>query len=107
MSDPQMPLGGTIWFYTYFAGRGRELLAETLGVEDPFSLPGSEIVDRILAAGFTPDVEHGQRKPFALTGLVELVKHADQRFYVSINPDSEKITVQERRADRYEQGEPA
>ncbi len=41
-------------FYTWFNAHGRRALADELGTEDPFSLSPGEIVDRIVAAGYTP-----------------------------------------------------
>ena len=90
------------YFYSYFFGRGRELLAETLGAEDPFSLPGSEIVERVLAAGFSPDIEHEQRMPFPVADNMAVVRREGQTFAVSVDPETETIAVQEVREDAYE-----
>lgn len=99
--DPVMPIGG-LWHYSYFAGRGRELLAEELGASDPFSLPGAEIVERMLAAGYTPDLESARRVPFPMSGLVDKIERDGQTFLVSIDSEAETIAVQEQRADAYE-----
>ena len=89
------------YFYSYLYGKGRNLLAATLGAEDPFGLPGSEIVDRILAAGFTPDIGSAQRKPFPTAHEVSVVNRERQTFIVSIDTEAETIGVQEMRDDAY------
>ena len=98
--DPVMPIGSP-WHYIYFHGQGRDLLAETLGAADPFSLPGSEIVERVLAAGFTPDLEHARRTQFPTAKNVSMVERDGQSFIVSIDTGAETIAVQEERADAY------
>lgn len=102
--DPVMRIGSP-WYYSYFAGRGRELLAETLGDVDPFTLPAPEIVERVLAGGYTPDLESGRRRPFSLTGLIDSVIRDGQKFLVSTDAEAETIGVQEMREDAYEQAE--
>ncbi len=45
-----------MFFYSYFSGRGRAILADELNVNDAFALSPAEIVERILMAGYTPAV---------------------------------------------------
>lgn len=96
-----MPLDGRLWFYIFFHGTGRELLADALGDPDPFRLSGSEIVERVLAAGYGPDLQTAQRFPFPATGRVDTVDRNGLRFIVSVALMSEAITVQEQRENAY------
>ena len=47
-------------YYTWFHGHGRRTLADELGAEDPFGLAPADIVDWIVAAGYTPWIEAPQ-----------------------------------------------
>ena len=91
------------FYYGLFAGRGRELLAETLGEPDPFDLPPAEILDRVVGMGFGPDLAQESRRPFAIgAGWSRTVDRADQRFIISVDAAAETIAVQEIRRDRYD-----
>ena len=89
------------FYYWYFFGHGRELLEEELRDPHPFSLPGAAIVERVLAAGYTPQSENIERKPFKIVDQTSLVRRGDQTFLVWVNQGSETIAVQEQRADAY------
>ena len=56
------------FYYRYFVGDGRELLAETLGDPNPFTMPGDKIVERVLAAGYTPNLKRVERDPYPRAG---------------------------------------
>ena len=101
--DPEMRIEPP-FYYSLFAGTGRGLLAETFGDPDPFSLPASVIVERILAAGYTPDLEHEQRLPFPVADNMAVVNRKGHTFVVSIEPEAETIAVQEHRDDAYKRG---
>ncbi len=92
-------------YYCYFIGQGHDLLREQLRADDPFALSPSEIVQRLLAAGFGPNVGLGQRHLFAMTGRIRTVDFDDQRFIVWVDPESETIGLQEIRAEAYELSE--
>ena len=89
-------------YYSWFHGRGRSILADDLGAEDPFGLAPGGIVDRIVAAGYTPAVEHPQAEPFHALGTVTEVEREGLVYLVSISRDAEEIGVQERREEAYE-----
>jgi len=57
-------------YYSYFSGRGRAILANDLNVDDPFALEPASIVERILAAGYTPAVEWPSSEPWPTVGTV-------------------------------------
>lgn len=90
------------YFYSYFSGHGRELLAETLGDAHPFTLSGSEIVERMLAAGYKPDPDQVWLEPLPTSGSVSVVHREGQTFIVSIDTEAETITVEEQRTEAYE-----
>lgn len=95
MTDP-------LFYYSYFSGRGRELLAEALDNSSPFTLPGSEIVERVLNAGYGPDLAKVQSAPFSAGQATPPVSHEGQTFLVVIDTEAELISVQEERATAYE-----
>ena len=72
---------------------------------EPLSLPGSEIVERILAAGHTPDLKREQRLPFPVADNMAVVNRKGQTFVVSIDTEAETIAVQEQREDAYERSD--
>ncbi len=90
------------FYYSYFHGQGRELLAETLGDPNPFTMPGEKIVERVLAAGYTPDLEHVEHEPFPDADAMSIVERDGQHFFVYIDVEGERIAVQEKRAGAYE-----
>ena len=89
------------YFYTYFAGQGRELLALELDDPNPFTLSGAKIVERVLA-GYKPDLGHQEREPYHTADALSVVERDGQHFLVSIDVEGETIAVQEQRADAYE-----
>ncbi len=102
MMDPVMPIGAP-FYYWYFFGRGREFLEKELRDPHPFSLSGAAIVERVLAAGYTPQSENVERKPFKIADQTSIVRRGDQTFLVWVNHAAETIAVQEQRANAYEQ----
>ena len=90
------------FYYSYFHGQGRELLAETLGDPNPFTMPGEKIVERVLSAGYTPNLQRVDREPFTGADAVSVVERDGQHFFVYIDVEAERIAVQEQRADAYE-----
>ncbi len=57
-----------MFFYSYFSGHSREILVDVLGAEDSFGLAPADIVERILAAGYTPIVDQPKTEPWAFWG---------------------------------------
>ncbi len=92
-------------FYSCLTGHGRALLADTLGVEDPFALEPAEIVERVLAAGYTPDIDRPNAESWPSSGIVTVVRREDQTFLVSVSRHAEEISMQEMRVKRYEPAE--
>ncbi len=88
-------------YYSWFHGHGRTILADDLGAEDPFGLDSAVIVDRIIAAGYTPEVDRPQEAPFRGLGLVAEVERDGVNYLVSISKDAEEIGVQEWRDVAY------
>jgi len=88
-------------FYSYITGHGRALLADTLGIEDPFALEPAEIVERVLAAGYTPNIDRPDAESWPTSGRVTVVRRENQTFLVSVCRDAEEISIQEMRVDRY------
>ncbi len=94
-----------MFFYSYFSGHGREILVDVLGAEDSFGLAPADIVERILAAGYTPIVDQPKTEPWAFLGTVTTVARNGQAFMVAVSRDAEAIGLQEIRADAYDQVE--
>jgi hypothetical protein len=92
-------------FYSYITGHGRALLADTLGVEDPFALEPAEIVERVLAAGYTPNLDRPNAESWPQIGIITEVPRDGQTFLVAVGRDAEEISMQEMRADPYEVAE--
>ncbi len=90
-----------MFFYSYFSGHGREILADVLDAEDPFGMAPAEVVERILAAGYTPVVDQPKEEPWRYIGTVSQVERDEQAFLVR-SRDAEEIGLQEMRADRYD-----
>ena len=90
------------FYYWYFVGQGRELLAEELHDPFPFTLPGDKIVERVLAAGYRPNLERVEREPYESADAVSVVERDGQHFFVFIDVEAERIAVQEMRTDAYE-----
>ncbi len=91
-----------MFFYSYFSGHGREILADVLGDPDPFAIPPAELVERILAQGYTPVLDRPNTEPWRTTGKVTSVERDGQTFIVCVSRDAEEISLQERREDRYD-----
>jgi len=72
-----------------------------LGVEDPFALGPAEIVKRVLAAGYTPNIDRSSAESWPTSGRVTVVRRENQTFLVSVCRDAEEISMQEMRVDRY------
>ncbi len=89
-------------YYSWFHGHGRAVLADDLGADDPFGLAPGAIVDRIVAAGYTPAVEHSQDVLFPTLGVASEVEREGVKYLVSISRDEEQIGVQEWRAEVYD-----
>ena len=88
-------------FYTYFAGQGLELLRLELDDPNPFTLPAAKIVERVLAAGFKPDLEHQEREPYHTADALSVIEREGQTFLVSVDIEGETIAVQEQRMKAY------
>jgi hypothetical protein len=88
-------------YYTWYHVRGRAILADDLDATDPFGLAPGEIVDRVVAAGFTPGVEISMSKPLPPIGTVTEVEREGLSYLVSVSRDAEEVDVQERRAEAY------
>ena len=88
-------------FYMYFAGHGREALADIFDAEDPFALGPKEIVKRVLTLGNSPDVGHAREEMWPTKGRVYEVEWDGQAFLVAISWDAQEISVQEVREDAY------
>ena len=91
-----------MFYYSYFSGQGRGVLAAALGAEDPFNLAPYEILDRVLAGGELPLVDFRKADFWRDRGEVYEVRLAKQNFLVAISRATEEIDVQEIRADAYD-----
>ncbi len=89
------------FYYWYFVGIGRELLARTLGDPHPFTLPGDKIVERVLAADYGPGLHPVEREPYTGADAVSVVERDGQHFFVFIDVEAERIAIQEQRTDAY------
>lgn len=89
-------------YYSWFHGQGRDALSDVLGAEDPFILDAADIVDRILAAGYTPATGNPQVGPFRGLGLIAEVERDGVNYLVAVSKDAEEIGVQEWRGDAYD-----
>ena len=90
-----------MFYHSYFGGRGSESLAHTLGDSDPFGLAPKEIVKRILTAGFRPVADKPKSEPWRTVGTVTNVLWNNRSFMVAVSRDTQRISVQEMRADAY------
>ena len=88
-------------FYRYFAVQGREALIDTLASTDPFGLSPTEIVERVLALGYGPDVTKHAEEIWPTVGRVFEVRRDGRDFLVAISRDAEEISLQEVRAAGY------
>ncbi len=94
-------MGVAMFYYSYFSCRGREILADVLGDDDPFAIPPAELVERILDQGYTPVIDRPKPEPWRTIGTVTEVEREEQTFIVSVSRDAEKISLQEMRIDAY------
>lgn len=90
------------FYYGFMFAQGRDFVAAELQSDDPFRMSGGEIVRRVLAAGYGPDIGREQRRPFPTTGRLETVECDAGRFIVAVDPVAETMSVQEVRAQRRE-----
>ena len=90
------------FYYSYFHGQGRELLAEELHDPHPFTLRGDKIVDRVIAAGYVPDLDRVERQPYPRADALSVVERDGKHFLVFIDVEAETIAVQEVRVDTYD-----
>lgn len=91
-----------MFFYSYFSGRGRAILADELNVNDAFALPPAEIIERILMAGYMPAVESPRLEPWPQVGTVTEVRRGGLTFMVAVSRDEETIGLQEARHIGYD-----
>ena len=89
-------------YYTWFNAHGCRALADEFGAEDPFGLAPTDIVDRIVVAGYTPWIEAPQPELLPMLGAVTEVVHEGLTYFVSVSRDAEEIGVQERREESYD-----
>jgi hypothetical protein len=92
-------------FYRWFDGHGRIELADILRTPEPFHLTAPQIVERIIAAGCTPDVSKPYENAIATLGVITRFERDGQWFIVAIDEEGETILVQERREDGYDVSE--
>ena len=86
-----------MFFYSYFSGHGREILADVLGADDPFGIPPAEIVERVLTNGYTPVVDQPKTEMWRTVGTVTEVERDGQTFIVCVSRDAQEIGLQEAR----------
>ncbi len=91
-----------MFYYSYFSGQGRGVLAAALGIEDPFTLAPYEILDRVLAGGELPQADARKADLWRDRGEVYEVRLAKQNFLVAISRANLEINVQEIRSDAYD-----
>ncbi len=89
-------------YYSYFSGHGRAILADELNASDPFALSPAEIIERILMAGYTPNVGCFSSEPWPQAGAVTEVRRDGQSFRVGVSRDAERISLQEVRYSGYD-----
>ena len=88
-------------FYLCFAGHGREAIADTLELADPFGMRPAAIVDRVLALGHVADARMPRRDLWPTVGRVFKIRRIEQDFLVAVSWETQEISVQEVRADPY------
>ncbi len=91
-----------MFYYSYYNGKGRGKLAETLGADDPFRMPPYEILERILAGGALPLIDSQQADIWRARGEVYEVRLAKRNFLVAVSRGTEEINVQEIRSSAYD-----
>ena len=75
-----------MFYYSYFSGHGREILADVLGDDDPFAIASADLVERILDQGYTPVVDNPKPEMWRTVGKVTEVERDVQTFIVCIKP---------------------
>ena len=85
--------------YTWFNCYSRAVLAN-LDAVDPFDLAPGEIVERPVAAGYTPCIEAPQPDLLPMPGAV--TECEGLTYVVAISRETQEIDVQGRRAEAYE-----
>ena len=90
-----------MFFYQYFAGLGRDDLADAFASLDPFAVSPAELVERVIALGCMPLAELRKPEMWPTIGTVTEVKRAEQTFFVAVSRDAQEISVQEMRAEAY------
>ena len=89
------------YYYDYFRGHGRRILADALFADDPFALAPAEIVGRVLDAGYCPEVACPRCSPWPTSGRLTEVQIDDTMFLVAVSRDKQDISVQEVRSEAY------
>ena len=84
-----------------FVGHGREAIADTLKLANPFGEQPATIVECVLALGHVADPTKPRRDLWPTVGQVSKVRHNGQDFLVAVGWKSRQISVQEIRADPY------
>lgn len=79
--------------------QARELLTKTLNNSDLSTRPADKIANRVLAAGYRPDLGSVKRKPFVTSDDVLIVGRGDQMFLASVDTEAKILLVQERRGE--------
>ena len=96
-----------MFYYSYFRGKGRDMLAGALGADDPFRMLPYEILERVLACGDPPQVDSQKANLWRDLGQVYEIRLAKRNFLVAISCGTEEINVQEIRTDAYDAAETA
>jgi hypothetical protein len=89
-------------YYSCYSCRGRAGLANDLNVDDPFALAPSDIVERVLMAGYSPVVELPRLEPWQHEGVVTEVHRDGLRFLVTVSREQEMIGLQAVRSEPHE-----
>ncbi len=85
-------------YFFYFNARGHQALNDILG-PNPFILSPSEIIQRVLAAGYKPVMGQPRLYPWPQVGETHKVENGGQTFFVTISQDEVEISVQEVRTN--------
>ena len=91
-----------MFYYSYYYGKGRGKLVETLGADDPFRMPPYEILERVLAGGALPLIDSRKADLWRTRGEVYEVRLAKRNFLIAISRGTEEINVQEVRTNAYD-----
>ena len=91
-----------MFYYSHFAGRGKEILTAVLGAEDPFQLAPYEIVERVLKVGVMPVLDSRKTDLWRANGQVYEVRLAERNFLVAMSREAQQISVQEIRRDAFD-----